>query len=1301
MKRIRPLLVAVLTLALCFALGACGSDSEEQAGAGSTLREFDKLVFEDAEYTYDGTEKKITVQGHPAATITYSPENAYTDAGVYKITATATQTGYNPKTVTATLTIKPAVYDMSRVALFDKTVTYDGTIHGIEIFGTLPEGVSVSYEGGGTDVGEYTVTAHFTGDGKNYEPIPDMTATLTIMPPNVSDVTFKDAEFVYDGTPKSIEISGTLPEGVRVEYEGNGVTDAGEYTVKAKFISDSGYVIPDLTATITVKKAVYDMSGVTLSDKTVTYNKEAHSVEISGTLPEGVSVSYEGGGTDAGEYTVTAHFTGDVKNYEPIPDLTATVTVKKAVYDMSGVTLSDKTVTYNGEPCYIDIAGTLPEGVSVRYEGNGKVEAGEYSVTAYFTGDGKNYEPIPNMTATLTIKRSDISVSFNSAEFVYDGTPKSIEISGTLPSDVTVEYLGNGVTDAGEYEVIAKFVTTGNYENLPDLKAVITIKRAVYDMSGISFTDKTVNYDGNEHSVEITGTLPTGVSVNYIGGGVSDVGTYNVVARFTGDGKNYEPIPDMTATLTVDGCVVKLMINDTHGATVVGDDVVSIPRGSDVEFTVKLRTTYEFVSVSVGIYDAATGKLSLDNVSESVTVNFNVRELEYDPNDTVRVQLKLSEGDSASVKSGAKVNHGSQIELSAADSSRNFIGWSIGDTLENGGILLSRDKYYVLSVVPSVIGENNGMITLYSNYKSLSIVYYDPNGGTVNTESVNMKGNSYYTAVYNGEMVTVTHTDAYMNYAESVSAFWDDGTFVRDGYVLIEYNTSADGNGEAYSLGSKFYTGSTPYQTLYCIWAEATPASDFEYTDVKWGYASGIDATKAPNWKVDGVKITKYNGDAEWVVIPEMIDGKYVTTIDTGAFVDKGVKVLVFNKYILRVEDGAFKNCGELATVYMNDSIFYMNDAALDIGSYRNLKNFYLNATMAPRFTQNDGAFAVKLSRLLASQDENRVIVVSGSSTYQGLGTPYLEALLDGDYTVINMGTTRTGTGMIFFEALQHYTHEGDIVVYAPENHVNMFGNNVMWYRSFYDTEGMYNLFRYIDISHYPSAFSALSAYNKERRYTKNPCAYEDIVVASTRTSSQIDKYGDYQKADRGYYREDEKIKYIDSYFITLNEYYKNDLLWSDVEYQTANKDYLTSNTWTDFTMYNYEVNRAIALIKETGATVTFGFAPVDADDVVPEAQNKEWLSAYDKLILDYYDFDALLGSSADYVFAHTYFYDCAYHVNDYGRTYRTYQMYLDLCELLGIKDVKAIDAVGTNFKGCLFEASSDGTPVTKVEYLQ
>ena len=145
----------------------------------------------------------------------------------------------------------------------------------------------------------------------------------------MSGVVFADKAVVYNGTAFSIETTN-LPAGVSVTYENNGKTDAGVYTITAKFTGNENYnEIADMTATLTIAKATYDMSGVVFADKAVVYNGTAFSIEATN-LPDGVSVTYENNGkTDAGVYTITAKFTGNA-NYNEIADMTATLTIKNA-----------------------------------------------------------------------------------------------------------------------------------------------------------------------------------------------------------------------------------------------------------------------------------------------------------------------------------------------------------------------------------------------------------------------------------------------------------------------------------------------------------------------------------------------------------------------------------------------------------------------------------------------------------------------------------------------------------------------------------------------------------------------------------------------------------------------------------------------------------------------------------------------------------------------------------------------------------------------------------------------------------
>ncbi len=366
---------------------------------------------------------------------------------------------------------------------------------------------------------------------------------------DLEGVVFEDMTVTYDGSEKNI-FATNVPEGVSVVYEGNEKINAGEYTVKAKFYCGEELLL-EKSATLTIGKAKYNMAGITFSGKEVTYDGNAHSVEIVGTLPYGVSVSYEGNGkTNAGNYTVTAKFKYNEANYETIADMSVPLVIKKATYDMSGVSFSDKTVTYSRDEYSLAISGNLPEGVSVSYTGNGKSSVGAYTVVASFSYDSENYEPIPDMSATLTIEPFTVSgISFNDMEFDYDGKKKSIFITGTIPNDVKVIYEGNGKTAVGSYVVTARFETENeNYGEFPTLTATITINKGTYVPV---FKNATFSFDAKEHSIFVEGNLPNGITVEYIGNGFMLPGTHTVTAVFTTDG-NYNDIESMSATVVVE-----------------------------------------------------------------------------------------------------------------------------------------------------------------------------------------------------------------------------------------------------------------------------------------------------------------------------------------------------------------------------------------------------------------------------------------------------------------------------------------------------------------------------------------------------------------------------------------------------------------------------------------------------------------------------------------------------------------------------------------------------------------------------
>ncbi|MEC3880681.1 beta strand repeat-containing protein [Parapedobacter sp. 10938] len=292
----------------------------------------------------------------------------------------------------------------------------------------------------------------------------------------ISGLTLPNSNFVYDGTAKSLEIDGTLPQGTSVSYADNSRTDVGTQKVTAT-VEGAGYTPLVLTADLTVTRAT--ITGITLDDGSFTYDGTAKSLTIAGTLPEGTSVSYaDNSRTDVGAQEVTATITGS--NYEDLV-LMADLTVTPAI--ITGITLADASFVYDGTAQSLEITGTLPDGTTVAYTGNSLTDVGTQQVTATITGS--NYDDLV-LTADLTVTPATITgITLTDASFVYDGTAQSLEITGALPDGTSVSYADNSRTDIGTQEVTAT-VSGGNYDDLV-LTADLTVAPAT--ITGITLTD--------------------------------------------------------------------------------------------------------------------------------------------------------------------------------------------------------------------------------------------------------------------------------------------------------------------------------------------------------------------------------------------------------------------------------------------------------------------------------------------------------------------------------------------------------------------------------------------------------------------------------------------------------------------------------------------------------------------------------------------------------------------------------------------------------------------------------------------
>lgn len=195
-------------------------------------------------------------------------------------------------------------------------------------------------------------------------------------------------------------------------------------------------------------------------------------------------------------------------------------------------------------------------------------------------------------------------VVFNDFSCVYDTKPHSIIVEN-LPEGAVVSYdVQNVQVAAGVYPVTATIKKEGCKDLV--LSATLTINKA--KVENILFPPVAVDWDGQAYGAFIKGELPEEVSVSYTGNGQSEVGEYDIVAKFTVS-DNYEPIADMTT---------KLVINEVY-FFVTFDDGVSTPIVRKVAHG-KAVADMPLPTAKVG-YSAKWEKESVENVLENLTVH--------------------------------------------------------------------------------------------------------------------------------------------------------------------------------------------------------------------------------------------------------------------------------------------------------------------------------------------------------------------------------------------------------------------------------------------------------------------------------------------------------------------------------------------------------------------------------------------------------------------------------------------------------------------------------------------------------
>ena len=450
------------------------------------------------------------------------------------------------------------------------------------------------------------------------------------------------------------------------------------------------------------------------------------------------------------------------------------------------------------------------------------------------------------------------------------------------------------------------------------------------------------------------------------------------------------------------------------------------------------------------------------------------------PEPETRIQVSILESQGFTVENnGQYIRPGEDaVFLLNMDS-----GFTLADTDYAGACRTAVDGRRIELTLENVRYPTHVALRLTSRYVSIT---YEPNGGT-------------------GEAVTVAYdTTNHLRPNTSTGA----GSFTRDGYTLVSWNTRPDGTGERVGLGSRV---SVDIQlTLYAQWARWSDAADFTY-------------------RTDGetVAITGCRGGDPTVVVPAVIDGREVTAISSGAFRDCAMTELILPATLRTVEDGAFQNCA-LETVTLFDNIESIGDAGFE--NCEQLKTLRINAAERPYGAnwRKESCYADKVDLLIQAQGKNKIVFYGGCSVWYNLDSSLLSPLLDQGYRVVNMGLNGTVNSSVQMQILGNFLERGDILFHTPELssprqmmtilHMNEV-DGILWCGLEYN----YDLFALVDLRTVSGAFDSFCHYlsTKESRTDYSAVYMEDYY------KTFCDEYGCIP-----FYRTDTKPDLADRVFL-------------------------------------------------------------------------------------------------------------------------------------------------------------------------
>ena len=492
------------------------------------------------------------------------------------------------------------------------TATYGQTLADVE----LPEGFAWQDAAASVGaVGNNTFKVDYTpADTANYESVTGIDVTVAVGKADPTYTVPTGLTATYGQKLSDVE----LPAGFTWKNADASVGNMGTNSFVAIFTPDDAdnYNAVEVNVEVTVGKA--DPS-YTVPSLTASFGQTLADVALPAGFAWEHPLSTSVGAVGNQTFTVT-YTPDDTENYNVVTGIEVTVVVGKAA---SGVTSAPTAISglgYTGESFALINAGAA-EGGTMKYSLDGTTfsetipsasDAGEYTVWYYVEGDA-NHADTAKESVTVSIAKATLDVSgwtwTGDLSATYDGTEKAVVLSdaNTGLDMVKVTYQNNTAVDVGAAEdrtavanLTLKDEYAGNYAlSASKLTQAWTLARKQIDVSGVTFAQSDITWDGKEHSVAVSNLPAEGVAVAYTSETGTEVGTYEATATLSAENTNYTIVG--TASLSLTWNIVKVK--------------VEVPAAQNHDFDGTVKT-----GVESGEFYTLSGDVTATNAGDAYTV---------------------------------------------------------------------------------------------------------------------------------------------------------------------------------------------------------------------------------------------------------------------------------------------------------------------------------------------------------------------------------------------------------------------------------------------------------------------------------------------------------------------------------------------------------------------------------------------------------------------------------------------------------------------------------------------------------